>query len=679
MNNFDTNFLHKQFEAVKIIKGYRIIGELGRGSFGSVYKVKKDQKIYALKAIKNNLTNSKHHQYIKSEIKIMQQLNDKNCLKIIEYFSYIHWTCLVLEYCNQGSLLTHILKNKPNEENCIKILIQILDGLRAIHQKNYLHRDLKPENIMINNGVFKICDFGLAKLSSQGISVCGTRPYMPPEILQGFEYNYKADLWCLGKTITLNLSLVPDSSFESEEYENKENTDEKKLQISKDQNNLKEGGEINSFSFNNSNSSQSDFSNSDFGLKIDLTNKKSQENVGDYFQTLTNNQTSQKKVVQKNQDQKENYFCQNEELDYVESILQEENIPKFQILNLFKNKNEKLKKFKQDISGYSFQNITSDLGSVMVSKQTSNLLSQNKYNNHINTQGEIDTQNNILKLEICTELNSDYFNEIIEDDLYDDIQNDKEIDSNKTNKEFKNFVTVSQNIVQNQQEQELSQEQKTKHNQTTDKQIPENLQKFLTTEVLEKSYEKEIKTQSRNILDPIFKYFLKQAISNSQRKSLVQQFSKRNNDSYNITPQQQSLQCAYAILLAMLINNITEKDHKIIFQHYYWQKQSIQTSNFQIPSSQEEPIENINMISYHKIKMKKYQLFTIFDNKQYDINQTKNHEDYSLNINLKFSFFDFFIWIKHADKDQISQSILIMLKTAYGKDIANQFQQQYNL
>ena len=48
------------------------MGELGRGSFGCVYKVKKNNQIYALKIIKNSSPNVKHHNYIKSEIKIMQ-------------------------------------------------------------------------------------------------------------------------------------------------------------------------------------------------------------------------------------------------------------------------------------------------------------------------------------------------------------------------------------------------------------------------------------------------------------------------------------------------------------------------------------------------------------------------------------------------------------------------------
>jgi serine/threonine protein kinase len=80
-----------------------------------------------------------------------------------------------------------------------------LKGFREIHSKKFLHRDLKPENIYLNDRIFKIGDFGLAKDNNYAASFCGTGLFMAPEILDsqqyklvGKKYDYKVDLWSLG-------------------------------------------------------------------------------------------------------------------------------------------------------------------------------------------------------------------------------------------------------------------------------------------------------------------------------------------------------------------------------------------------------------------------------------------------------------------------------------------------
>lgn len=88
-----------------------------------------------------------------------------------------------MECCNQGTLFNYILKNKPEETECIRIFAQIMRGFIEIHEKHILHRDLKPSNIFIKDGIFKIADFGLAKPKALGSSYCGTSYFMAPEIL----------------------------------------------------------------------------------------------------------------------------------------------------------------------------------------------------------------------------------------------------------------------------------------------------------------------------------------------------------------------------------------------------------------------------------------------------------------------------------------------------------------
>jgi serine/threonine-protein kinase ULK/ATG1 len=74
-----------------------------------------------------------------------------------------------MEYCNQGNLLNYQMQ-KPSkrlsEEEVIKILAQILTGVQAMHAQYVIHRDLKPENILMHDGIAKLGDFGLCKITN---------------------------------------------------------------------------------------------------------------------------------------------------------------------------------------------------------------------------------------------------------------------------------------------------------------------------------------------------------------------------------------------------------------------------------------------------------------------------------------------------------------------------------
>ena len=67
-----------------------------------------------------------------------------------------------------------------------------------MHEYSIMHRDFKAANVFINNGVFKIGDFGFAKEAVLTATVLGTPLYMAPEILNKRKYNNKTDIWSLG-------------------------------------------------------------------------------------------------------------------------------------------------------------------------------------------------------------------------------------------------------------------------------------------------------------------------------------------------------------------------------------------------------------------------------------------------------------------------------------------------
>ncbi len=146
-------------KAIKKIKEYLLLTEIGRGSFGIVYEALSEttNKLYAIKALSSeNFKNPRVLDQLKNELKILFSLNHQNIIKIIGVEKTINNIYLILEYCNGGTLLDYVTwykkthnKNIP-EEIIQKILKQIIEGLKYMHKSNIIHRDIKLENILIN-------------------------------------------------------------------------------------------------------------------------------------------------------------------------------------------------------------------------------------------------------------------------------------------------------------------------------------------------------------------------------------------------------------------------------------------------------------------------------------------------------------------------------------------------
>ena len=193
------------------INDYTIIERIGVGSYGRIYKVKKDNKIYVLKEIpiNKNVDNEKLES-VKNEAEILSSLTNKNIVKYYESFQMEQNIYIVMEYCEKGDLCTYMSerqKNKKsnyyfNEDFIWKLFIQISIGLYYIHSKKILHRDIKTLNIFLTkelNG--KIGDLGVAKVlegTNHAMTFIGTPYYVSPEMCQNKPYNEKSDIWALG-------------------------------------------------------------------------------------------------------------------------------------------------------------------------------------------------------------------------------------------------------------------------------------------------------------------------------------------------------------------------------------------------------------------------------------------------------------------------------------------------
>ena len=204
--------------------GYEILSKEYRGGFSDIYKVKKDDGYYAMKAPKNadicgNETIKMKEEEIedfKREGEIWKSLSDiKGVVNLFEYKAYpFPW--FVMEYMDDGNLRDRICEGKLDVKTSIIYAIKLLETLSEIHERNIFHRDLKPENILFNKkGEMKITDFGLSKvINSTKISsgYKGTLDYSAPEQFDPTIYgnpDWRTDIYQIGDILYEMLSGKP--------------------------------------------------------------------------------------------------------------------------------------------------------------------------------------------------------------------------------------------------------------------------------------------------------------------------------------------------------------------------------------------------------------------------------------------------------------------------------------
>lgn len=185
---------------------YRIIGMLGKGGMGEVYKAEdlKLEQTVALKFLPEKL--EKNEAALKrfiGEVKTARQVSHANVCKVYDIGDIDGKHFLSMEFID-GDDLSQLLRRigRLPSDKAAEISRQICFGLHAIHEAGILHRDLKPANIIIDsNGKARITDFGIAgieaEINNEEIRV-GTPAYMSPEQITGKEVTTKSDIYSLG-------------------------------------------------------------------------------------------------------------------------------------------------------------------------------------------------------------------------------------------------------------------------------------------------------------------------------------------------------------------------------------------------------------------------------------------------------------------------------------------------
>ncbi len=187
---------------------YRIVGEIGRGGMGVVYKAEdiKLRRTVALKFLPAQWTaDPDARERFVHEAQAASALDHPNICNVHEIEETEDGRMYIAMACYEGESLRDMLKRGPlPPEEALKIAIQAAEGMSAAHAKGIVHRDIKPANMLIAaQGIVKVVDFGLAKLAGQvkltreGTTL-GTVAYMSPEQARGEAVDQRTDIWSLG-------------------------------------------------------------------------------------------------------------------------------------------------------------------------------------------------------------------------------------------------------------------------------------------------------------------------------------------------------------------------------------------------------------------------------------------------------------------------------------------------
>jgi hypothetical protein len=195
-----------RFPAGTVLAGrYRIVGLLGRGGMGEVYRAFDlilNQAV-ALKFLPQVKTNEAALVRFRNEVRIARQVSHPNVCRVYDIGAMEALHFLSMEYLDGEDLDSLIRRiGRLPQDKAIEFARKICAGLAAAHERGVLHRDLKPSNIMIDGrGQVRITDFGLAALAAEiplSDLHSGTPAYMSPEQKAGKEVTTRSDLYSLG-------------------------------------------------------------------------------------------------------------------------------------------------------------------------------------------------------------------------------------------------------------------------------------------------------------------------------------------------------------------------------------------------------------------------------------------------------------------------------------------------
>lgn len=195
------------FDAGTVIRDCLLLGRIGRGGMGEVYKAIQIP-LHRLVAVKTLLgISDTHRAALAREAARLSLLDDAHIVAVYDADLSGDVPCIVMEYVDGITLRAWLDRHEAGgpraPDAVVPILAQVTSALREAHRRGYVHGDVKPENILLtpDAGTYrvKLVDFGLACLMNQTTGGArGTPGYIAPDILGGGALDRRADVFSLG-------------------------------------------------------------------------------------------------------------------------------------------------------------------------------------------------------------------------------------------------------------------------------------------------------------------------------------------------------------------------------------------------------------------------------------------------------------------------------------------------
>lgn len=174
---------------------------VGEGAFGTVIRatdLESDAKL-AIKTFKADVASQTSKQEHINEINMLTKLaNGPHIVSLISSGEAdVYGMFMVFPYI-ESNLYDVIYELDITTKQIKSTMSMILEALNFMHLNDVVHRDLKPENILVDgDGIVSLCDFGLADTTNgrKLYPICGTRPYMSPEMVLSLGYTHSTDIW----------------------------------------------------------------------------------------------------------------------------------------------------------------------------------------------------------------------------------------------------------------------------------------------------------------------------------------------------------------------------------------------------------------------------------------------------------------------------------------------------
>jgi serine/threonine protein kinase len=206
---------------------YLILGTLGAGGMGKVYKVRNtlSDRVEAMKVLLPDLSEQQElaDRFLR-EIKVLASLHHPNIAELRTALTIGNQLVMIMEYVEGTTLASRLQQGDMRYADALACFDQVLAALSCAHSQRIVHRDIKPANIMLAPyGIVKLMDFGIARSGNDmGLTMTGTTlgsvAYMSPEQVRCEPLDGRSDLYSVGvslyETITGQRPYVSDNNFE---------------------------------------------------------------------------------------------------------------------------------------------------------------------------------------------------------------------------------------------------------------------------------------------------------------------------------------------------------------------------------------------------------------------------------------------------------------------------------